>query len=235
MERNAIIIETGDTFCAMQGKFDKRKAPEDIRPEHNTNKYLQSLTNTAATYFEPYASNYLLMGDGNHETAILKHNQYDLIEGLLDLLNARAGTDIIHGNYAGNIVFSFEIYETQRSSFVWNYSHGYGGGGPVTRNTIQTNRRAVYNPDATVVTGGHVHEHWVMNIPRQRVSSQGVSYLDNQIHIQLPTYKEEFNNQKGGFHIEKGRPPKPIGAQFARLFYHNKRIHLEVPMCYAVA
>ena len=33
VERNAPIIDAGDVFCAMQGKFDPRSSKEDCRPE----------------------------------------------------------------------------------------------------------------------------------------------------------------------------------------------------------
>ena len=40
-ERNAKIIITGDLFCAMQGKYDKRSNKSSLRPEHQTDNYLQ--------------------------------------------------------------------------------------------------------------------------------------------------------------------------------------------------
>ena len=34
------IIDLGDLFCAMQGKFDKRSSKNDLRPEHKSGDYL---------------------------------------------------------------------------------------------------------------------------------------------------------------------------------------------------
>ena len=36
VEREAVIIDYGDLFCAMQGKYDRRHSKDDIRPEHQS-------------------------------------------------------------------------------------------------------------------------------------------------------------------------------------------------------
>jgi hypothetical protein len=36
VKRDALIVDFGDTLDAMQGKFDKRKSNEEIRPEYLT-------------------------------------------------------------------------------------------------------------------------------------------------------------------------------------------------------
>ena len=42
-ERNAVIIDYGDLFCAMQGKFDRRASKDHIRPAHQHGNYLDRL------------------------------------------------------------------------------------------------------------------------------------------------------------------------------------------------
>lgn len=37
---DAGVIDCGDLFCAMQGKYDKRSSKSDIRPEHQAGDYL---------------------------------------------------------------------------------------------------------------------------------------------------------------------------------------------------
>ena len=73
-ERNAPVIDIGDFFCAMQGKFDPRRSYDDIRPEHVGENYLGLLLDTAEDFFEPYADLFAVIGMGNHESAILKKN-----------------------------------------------------------------------------------------------------------------------------------------------------------------
>ena len=48
LERDALIIDCGDLFCAMQGKFDPRSSMDDIRPEDVGQDYLDRIVTHAA-------------------------------------------------------------------------------------------------------------------------------------------------------------------------------------------
>jgi len=39
-KKNGYIIVTGDLFCLMQGKYDKRSSKSDVLPQHMKNNYL---------------------------------------------------------------------------------------------------------------------------------------------------------------------------------------------------
>ena len=221
-ERNAKILDFGDLFCAMQGKYDRRASKENIRPEHNTANYLDALVDTASDFFKPYAHLFAHISEGNHETAIKRNHETDLIERFITLLNHKAGTSISKGLYTGWIRFRLKYKNGQHhQTYNLNYTHGYGGGGPVTRGVIQTNRKAVYLPDAHFCISGHVHEQWLVTIPRERISIKGNVKIDEQIHVCLPTYKEEYLMGEQ-YHRERGRPPKPLGAYWLR-FYADKK------------
>jgi hypothetical protein len=47
LQRKALVIDSGDLFCAMQGKYDKRSNLDQVRPEHRYNDYLNRLTQSA--------------------------------------------------------------------------------------------------------------------------------------------------------------------------------------------
>jgi hypothetical protein len=208
-ERDALIIDVGDLFCAMQGKGDRRASKGDIRPEHDHPNYLGALSKTAADFFEPYAKNVAALFHGNHETSVIKHKEYDLTERLAHDLN-RAGGQTQKMGYSGFVQIQFV---RGRASFSWLLycAHGSGGGGPVTKGVIQTNRRAVFQPDADMIITGHIHESWMVEVNRERVCQSGATYIDTQTHLQLPTYKEEYLAHQG-WHTERGAPPKPLGA-----------------------
>ncbi len=206
------VIDIGDFFCAMQGKFDKRSSKSSVRPEHQVDDYLDSLVNTAADWFAPYAKNMIVLAMGNHETSILKRHETNLTNNLVHRLNAQ-GSKVYNGGYSGWVVFEFvneKTYETHTVR-LW-YIHGYGGGGPVTRGVIQTNRKAVYLPDAQIVLSGHTHDEWIVPISRTRLTADHRHTMDEQIHVQVPSYKNEYADGYGGWHIETGKPPKPCGA-----------------------
>ena len=60
-----------------------------------------------------------------------------------------------------------------------------------------------------------------MTAERLRLSSNGRPQFDRQIHLQLPTYKQEFD-LTGGWHTQRGAPPKPTGGCWLT-FYHDGR------------
>lgn len=107
LERNALIIDLGDLFDAMQGRNDKRGNKASVRPEHQRGDYFTALTETAAEWFAPYAKNFLMLGTGNHETSIAKHNEINLTWHLGRLLNQVEGANIHLGKYAGYIKLHF--------------------------------------------------------------------------------------------------------------------------------
>lgn len=247
-KRNAVILDYGDLFCAMQGKFDRRANKDDIRPEHQHGNYLDKLVSTATDFYAPYAHNFAVMGPGNHETAMLKHHETNLTERLIERLNMSTGSEIKMGGYSGWVKFKFTYgkeqttggnalvgggQKTMGSINLW-YHHGYGGDAPVTKGTIQTGRQAVYVPDAHIVCTGHTHNEWIFPITRQRLKESGLIYKDEQTHIKTAGYKEEYEDGFGGWHIERGGPPKPNGAMWLRFWYvksdnpHKRGVRYEV-------
>lgn len=222
------IFDFGDLFCAMQGKWDKRSRKSELRVEHKRDDYLDSLVDTAADFFEPYAQRIIMLGMGNHETGVLKKHEVNLTNRLCTVLNERTGSNIYNGGYSGWIHFQFVNEKNGHVTHkkLW-YIHGYGGGGPVTRGVIQSNRKAVYLPDADFVVSGHTHDQWILPIARTRLNDCSVQKLDEQIHISIPTYKDEYNDGYLGFHVESGRGPKPIGAIWMKFFKDSSTSPIE--------
>lgn len=214
-ERNAIIVDGGDLFCAMQGKYDPRGTKKDLKPEHAKGDYLDALVKTAAQFYEPYAKNFAILATGNHETNIAKRHETNLTERLAEKLNEKTGSNIKVGGMSGWVKFQITYHSSVMTKNLW-YHHGYGGDAPVTKGTIQTNRQAVYLPDAHIVATGHTHNEWQFPIQRIRLTNKGTVYHDEQLHLKVPSYKEEYQDGFGGWHVERGAPPKPIGALWLR-------------------
>lgn len=216
-ERNAIVIDNGDLFCAMQGKYDKRSNKDSLRPEHQTGKYLDALVNTAADFYGPYAHLFAVLGKGNHETAICGRHETDLTDRLAASLRERTKCNVLSGGYGGWVKFVFKFGKSQfRASKLLYHYHGTGGGGPVTRGVIQTNRMAVFNPDPDIIFTGHTHDEWIVPIQRQRVSDLGIPYQDEQLHLRAPGYKDAWGDGCDGWEVEKMLGPKPIGSMWLR-------------------
>jgi len=223
VERNALVIDLGDLFDAMSGRYDGRGDKSSIRSELQGADYFTRLVDTSTEWFAPYAPSILMLGTGNHEQAIVKHNEINLTWHLARQLNAMHGGDIHLGKYAGWIKFQFRSNQRTYRNSVWTYyHHGAGGAAPVSRGVIQTNRRAVYLPDAHVVISGHTHQTWLVPVARERVSDGGTVYQDTQMHVSVPSYKR--TSRREGWEVEKGMAPTETGAVWWRLVYRNQEI-----------
>ena len=217
VDEGAPIIKGGDTFCAMQGRYDPRRARTDVRPEHDHPDYVDRLVRGYAEFAKFAAPNIVYMGRGNHELGVLKNIETDLIERTAERLRA-SGSQLHTGGIGGWLLLRINITKTTALTVPVFYHHGHGGGGPVTKGVIQTNRRATYLPDAQVVITGHVHEEWSVTVCRDRINPKtGRQYRDEQLHINTATYKQEYDPAGSSWHSLNGRPPKPIGATWLEL------------------
>ena len=220
-KRNAIVLDGGDLFCAMQGKGDNRGAKSDIRPEHNTSDYLDSLVTTAAKWFDPYRDNIAMLAEGNHEAAVYNRKETNLTKRLSDCLGTIAMP------ITGFVRLIFREPRPSRSErkgyrILLQYHHGYGGGGPVTRDVIQTNRKAVYLADADIVWSGHVHESFIVPVTRLHVTNCGHIQHRHQWHIKTPSYKESYQRGSTTWENLNGMPPKPLGCVWLRFYYSRE-------------
>jgi len=232
-KRGGHVLDFGDLFDVMQGKYDPRRSYPEMRPEYlkamiaEDIGYLDVVVRDAAEFYKPYADRFLLIAQGNHETAIRSHNDTDLVERLVYKLN-EGGAQVNKGAYGGGVRFNFVIGKTQCESINLKYFHGSGGGGPVTKGTIQSNRQAVFLPDANIVVNGHIHESWVLSLMRERLSDRGTISQDVQYHVRTATYKNDYGDGSGNWHVERGAAPKPMGAVWMRLFHDRKHVRMEL-------
>lgn len=211
------ILINGDLFCAMQGKYDGRRSKSDIRPEHNTAHYLDALVETASDWFAPYAKNIKVVGYGNHETSILRHCETDLIERFVTLLNHKAKSNVQVGGYGGWVIYQFHQNDKIRGSYKIKYFHGSGGGGVVTKGSINFNRMQTMIEGADAIWMGHVHESMEITYTVESLTHQFTVKLRDVLMIRTPAYKEEYSGGKGGWHVERGAPPKPMGGRWLSL------------------
>jgi len=218
VKRNAAIILNGDTYCCMGGKYDRRADKSLIRPEHNTDRYFDAIVDTSVEWFAPYAKNILLIGYGNHETAIIKHGETDLLQRFASTLNYATGSAVQVGGYGGTIDIRV-LHDTIRGvNFVVHYYHGSGGGGPVTKGVIQDQRLLAGTEGYDLTWQGHVHELYYHQNIIHRYDRSTKTLIQKPIHqLRTATYKEEWDGGYMGFHTERGRGPKPLGGYWLKL------------------
>ena len=218
LRRNAAIILNGDTYCCMAGKYDRRADKSLIRPEHNTDRYFDAIVDTSVEWFAPYAKNILLIGYGNHETAIIKHGEPDLLQRFASTLNYATGSAVEVGGYGGTIDIRVQHDNLRGVNFVVHYYHGAGGGGPVTKGVIQDQRLLASTEGYDLTWMGHVHELYYHQNIIHRYDRSTKTLLQKPIHqLRTATYKEEWDGGYMGFHTERGRGPKPLGGYWMKL------------------
>ena len=217
-ERDASILIFGDIFDAMGGKHDPRTNKGSILPEYQQENYFDLLVDDAAKFFRNYKDNIKLLTMGNHEFSVTKHHETCLSRRLINETNP----EIDYGRYTGFIRFKFQEKNSNRSSKVMYYAHGIGGSAPVTRGVIDTNRRGV-NFDADFFVSGHKHTSWNVPISRTKLSDSNKVINYDQEHIQLGTYKDPGEWEKGK---EFGAPIK--GGYWLRFYLLNNKILYEL-------
>jgi len=226
-DRKAHIMILGDWFDAMQGRFDPRRSMAELRPEYRRDDYYDFVVQDSRDYLLPYAHLIDVMSDGNHEIAVLKNANTGLMDRLVFTLNDKTSSKIVHGGYGGWIRLMFDCYGSKVSKRI-KYFHGSGGDAPVTRGVIQTNRQAVYLPDANIVVNGHSHNQYYLTISRERLNMHGNLYFDLQHHIRIPGYKQAYGDGSTGWEVTRGAPPKPIGSMWIRFYYEKNDIKIQV-------
>ena len=236
IKRNAIIIDVGDFFCAMGGRADPRRSRHgQTRDEHlDSSDYFDSLVRHGAQFLAPYAHNIAVLAQGNHETGISKNQETDLTARLVERINTMTGSKIHDGRYGGEVYFKI-INGARISTFWLTYFHGSGGGGMMSFDSLRVRRQASWNPMASVVVCGHVHERWALELVRKVPTANKSTYhvrLESQWHVRCGCYKDEFGGDSddvsrasgaSGWHVERGGPPKPIGAMWMRIRLERKK------------
>lgn len=219
--KNAAILMPGDTFCFMQGKYDPRRNKSDIRPEHNVSNYVDAVISDAAKFYAPYKNNIVAIGRGNHESAILKSLETDVLERFAGEL----GGNVPVLSYHGWVIFKIKDHkDVLRWVYKIYFNHGSGGGGPVTRGQIEFSRMMMMVEGADCITAGHVHEKNNSEVMVHYFDDNSRAYkpkIRSVILLRASTYKQEYT--KNGWHIERGAPPKPLGGNFLTLHLGKDR------------
>lgn len=217
-KRKAKIFIWGDLFDAMQGRFDPRRNMDELREEYRREDYYDFVVRDLADALKPYAKNLEIIADGNHELSVLKNANTNLADRLVYALNVENKVNITHGGYGGWVVWMYDISGVNKSIKL-KYFHGAGSEAPVTRGVIQTNRQAVYLPDADIVVNGHNHNSYYIPIARERISTQGIQYMDIQHHLRVPGYKQAYGDGAKGWDVTRGGVPKPVGCCWVKHWF----------------
>jgi predicted phosphodiesterase len=197
------IVIIGDLLDVMGGKYDRRTTKGDIKPEHNTDNYINSVCESAADFLAPYIDDILLITAGNHEREIDKRMECYLLEFIDLYLHKKTGKSINWTqDYAGYIRLHGKRKNAGESCpTTIFYNHGKDGNATMSFGVLNVKRNAAVI-DADIIVMGHIHKNFSLPLNRLYLTNRGVIKVKEQLHLQLGTSKESkgtdyFGARKG--------------------------------------
>jgi hypothetical protein len=222
-EHGSVVLINGDLFDAMQGRYDPRRKPEDLKKDFRVSSYYDALVLWHSKTLQKYKNiPALIIGKGNHETAVLKNSGTDLTERLVhDLRNN--GVNAVSAGYWGYIRLMFQYEKgADSSNKVMYFHHGKTTHAEVTRGVIQTARQGVYIKDADLIHNGHTHDAYALPIKVERLNQKTLETdTEVQWYIRTPGYQLSAADTMDtfGFVPERNKAPKPRGCAIVNFHY----------------
>lgn len=216
-EDNAQVMIFGDLFDAMQGRNDRRGNKLSIDPEiykimmENKMDYYDAAVKFVADFLMPYKDQMMFMSYGNHETAINRHNETDILRRVANQLDATVGA------YEGYVKFIFPN-ASKKATQLLKYHHGYGGA-KRSKGMLDSQLFAFLYPSADICVRGHNHYKFHDTNGREFVTERGKAYRKKQLYVNLGTYKKKDPGH--GWETEKGFYPPVLGGWWMEIRHHT--------------
>ena len=223
-EKEAMVIINGDLFDLMEGKYDPRSNKASLHPEVHRliyaedYDYLDAVVEFAYQFLKPYADNIVLLGEGNHESAISKHREHDILTALATRLKTESKGKIYRGGYGGYLKLLMR-QKNRSSSVMFRYHHGHGNA-ERSKGMLQIDVDAGQWPSADIIMKGHDHFSWHFPKAVERVSyGKGVAniYQDTQHHLRLGGYKDDIKDGYAGWAVERNFNRRALGGWWMEL------------------
>jgi len=202
-DNNCRFLINGDIADAIIPNDRKRYNNRDDLIDRND--HLNVITEHVYEVLKPYADYIDVIRCGNHEDAIVKHHNYDIIRGVITLLQRDRSDKLpaIHqGDYRGFVTYLYHHGSNNaiRRTVVYQH-HGAGGSAPVSKGMIDFNRM-IYSNDADIYHTGHKHNSLVdSGVTRVRVDRSGRPVIDRKLAIQTAGYKKAYTDKDKGYSL----------------------------------
>jgi hypothetical protein len=232
VKRGAVIIDLGDCLDLMQGVSDRRQCKSQLRSSQLAAAYFDRVIDEAAEFYAPYAQNWAVLGQGNHESAWLKHHETCPTTNLVRAIKSlNKESKMGAGGYGGWVKLQVDVNNT-RLAWALRYHHGSGGSAPMSMGVLDSRRMFSWVDGADVIAVGHNHQSNIAGITREYLETRNGVYEVRHRHcdfVRCGTYKQDWGDGSGGWIVEKGSGPSPIRAKWLRLYlrYESKKIEGE--------
>lgn len=239
-DEGARVLLNGDIFEAIKfGGGDRRASSGRLHDaDHGVDATVNGWLKYAYDFLAPYADIIDLIGVGNHETALMRFNGVEIVQLLVEKLNAsrtKSLPPIIYAGYEGVIRYIFSVGNKSTSfSFQIRFHHGGGGSAPVTKGMIDFNRMETWMHGADMLWIGHKHWCWASRGVNEFIPRRGsrTTFVETR-NVMTAAYKDrgqEFDDN--GAHVydwpqEKNFVPQPQGGVMVHLKPREKRSRIE--------
>lgn len=213
---NGLIFIFGDLLDVMGSYGDKRLQREDIDPQFivHGRTYLDLVAEYTIDFLKPYAQNIGLISYGNHEKAITKFHNHDILRSIVWALNLDTNVNVQLGSYSGWVFLRMKNKRTSQICRI-HYHHGFGGNAKRSKGMLDVQIESMKYPDAHILVRGHTHQKWYdPSTARMRVTPKGKIYKDKIKYIQSGSYVDGIAEGKAGWAVEKNFNPTDIGGWF---------------------
>lgn len=222
-EKGAGIIINGDLFDAMQSRNDRRRAKGALRPELLNTTYFNGIVDELATMLEPYSDLIVLVLKGNHETAVERHCDINLLSNLqYRLMATNPKMQAVFGLYESFVKIKGRPNGVRQNTFQWYFHHGSGGGAAVTHGTINFARLSEMIEGPDLFSMGHTH----IRIADQRnvikLNRAGELVPKKRWFLRTGSYKKDDVGE--GWAKEKNMSPGALGGWWIKFYYRDQTI-----------
>ena len=230
-ELQAPVLIAGDLLDAMQGKWDPRRQPEELKAQYNVSAYYDAIVMDCARFLAQYKVPVYILALGNHETSVLSHSNTDLLGNVAYQLRVEYGREAISMGYWGYLRFQFKYNKgLGNASKVLYWHHSTSNGAPVTKGVIEVNRQGVFLQAPDYIVNGHNHQSYCMPLQVERLNQKTMQpYTTTVWYLRTPGYKKSSADSSTvwGFEAERHRAPTPKGCMFLNMEYSKKHNDVE--------
>ncbi len=163
VDNGGVLLFPGDLFDAII-KSDRKRHTQSGDQFH-VDSQLNDIVEYVTEGLLPYKDNIWFIGMGNHETAVLKYHQFDLVKQLVKNLNEERDKSIgpikqapYKGFFQVVVTEKDNMYNPRQATLNGLFFHGKGGSAPITKGMIDFNRiSTTYVADVYLL--GHKHQN----------------------------------------------------------------------------
>lgn len=224
------VAVNGDLGDLILAKDKKRFRPTALHPRlHGKDDIVGEVLSWTGEILGPVKDKLLMLGCGNHDDALSKHNSFDFVRQLVKDLRSR-GSPVQYGGYAGFIDCRFNLGPGRtRERFVVFYHHGTGGGAALS-GVAGDAAKFAWVEGAQVLWLGHKHQR--MSVPLRRLScpDRGHGPVEREVRfVRTGAYMRPYGGQSAASALGDGRlgnyaadggyaPQSPGGARVVLQF-----------------